>query len=123
MPTSGGIGFLKCVFLSLLALPATVNAQAPIQVADLVIQHASIYTVDPQHPWAQAIAIKGERILFVGADDEIDHYVGPATKIVEAQGRLLLPGFIDSHLHVRLGGDSGVLQITDAGSLQAIQEQ
>jgi predicted amidohydrolase YtcJ len=76
-----------------------------------------------QHPWAQAIAIKGERVLFVGGDDEMDRYSGPDTKTLDAGGHLLLPGFVDSHLHVRLGGDPDVLNITDANSLQDIQQQ
>jgi predicted amidohydrolase YtcJ len=123
MRTTFGLGFLKNVFLLLLAAAIGVDAQTPSLVADLIIRNASVYTADAQHPWAQAIAIKSERILFVGGDDEISRYSGPATKTLDAGGHLVLPGFIDSHLHVRLGGDPDVLNITDANSLQEIQQQ
>jgi predicted amidohydrolase YtcJ len=123
MSTTSSHGFLKCVFFFLFAASIGVDAEAPPQTADLIVRHASVYTADVQHPWAQAIAIKGERVLFVGGDDEMDRYSGPDTKTLDAGGHLLLPGFVDSHLHVRLGGDPDVLNITDANSLQDIQQQ
>ena len=97
--------------------------QTRVKPADLVIRHASIYTEDASHPWAQAIAISGEKILWVGADDESDTYISARTKVVDAGGRLLMPGFIDSHLHTRLGSDPDVLNITNANSLEEIQKQ
>ncbi len=97
--------------------------QTTVKPADLVIRHASIYTEDPSHPWAQAIAISGEKILWVGADDESDAYISAHTKVVDAGGHLLMPGFIDSHLHTRLGSDPDVLNITNANSLEEIQKQ
>jgi predicted amidohydrolase YtcJ len=91
--------------------------------ADLVIRHASIYTEDPQHPWAQAIAVTADKIVWVGADDEADRYISKRTKVVDAGGHLVMPGFIDCHLHTRLGSDPDVLNIMNANSLQEIQKQ
>jgi len=91
--------------------------------ADVVIRNARVYTVDSQQPWAQAIAVKGESIAWVGNESGIAPYVGPATHVVDAGGRLLLPGFIDSHFHVLLGGNPDVLRIENGNSLKEIQDQ
>jgi predicted amidohydrolase YtcJ len=101
------------------ALPAD-RALAP---ADMVIRHARVFTVDDQHLWAQAVAVRGNRIAWVGSDAEAAAYIGEATKVVDAGGRLVLPGFIDSHFHVLLGGNPDVLRIENGASLQEIQRQ
>lgn len=67
--------------------------------ADLIITGAKVYTVNPAQPWAEAVAVKGEQIVFVGSDRQVLKYVGPSTRIIQADGRLLLPGFQDSHVH------------------------
>ncbi len=74
------------------------------QIADLAVTGAHIYTVDPQHPSASAIASKGGRILAVGED--ISRFIGPQTKRVDARGATIVPGLIDSHVHMRNLGDS-----------------
>jgi predicted amidohydrolase YtcJ len=79
--------------------------------------------VDPQRPWAQALAIKGDRIAWVGDEKAAQSYIGPSTEVMDAGGRLLLPGFIDSHFHVLLGGNPDVLRIKNANSLAEIQRQ
>ena len=95
-------------------------ASAP---ADIVVRHARVYTVDEAQPWAEAVAIRGDRIQWVGADRDADRYIGSATQIVDAGGRMLLPGFIDSHFHVRLGGNPDVLRFGPAQSLSDLQKQ
>ncbi|MFO7681377.1 MAG: amidohydrolase [Chloroflexota bacterium] len=67
--------------------------------ADLIIHHAKIYTVDPQLPWAEAVAVHNGRFLAVGANDDILNLAGPQTRVIDGNGRLLLPGLIDSHVH------------------------
>lgn len=96
--------------------------QAP-GVADLVIKNAKVYTVDAQHPWAQAVAVKGDRIVWVGDETGVPSQVGAATRVIDAGGKMLLPGFIDSHFHVLLGGNPEVLRVENANSLKEIQEQ
>jgi hypothetical protein len=91
--------------------------------ADLFIRNAHVYTVDAGHPWAQAVAIQGERILWVGDDAQAASYISSTTRVVDANGRLILPGFIDSHFHVLLGSNPDVLRITNAKTLHQIQAQ
>jgi predicted amidohydrolase YtcJ len=67
--------------------------------ADLVIHHGKVLTVDGKFTIAEAVAIKGDRILAVGADDTIMKRVGPKTKVIDAHGRNVLPGLYDSHTH------------------------
>lgn len=77
-------------------------AQRP--AADAIITNAKVWTVDPERPTAEAVAIIGERIVAVGSAAEIDQWRGAATKIIDGGGRLLLPGFNDSHVHFASGG-------------------
>jgi predicted amidohydrolase YtcJ len=80
-----------------LGLPALVGAaETP---ADLLLLHGRVYTVDTAQPWVQAVAIRGERIVAVGSDAALAAMRGPATQIIDLQGRLLTPGFIDTHVH------------------------
>jgi predicted amidohydrolase YtcJ len=97
--------------------------KASSEDADLVIRNARVYTVDSQRPWAQAVAVKGDRIVWVGDESGVSSQVGSATRVIDAGGRMVLPGFIDSHFHVLLGGNPDVLRIENGNSLQEIQEQ
>ncbi len=75
--------------------------------ADLVIKNAKIVTIDKDNPRAQAIAVKGEKILAVGSNNKIKKYVDEAaTQVIDAGGRLLIPGFNDAHIHFLSGGQS-----------------
>ena len=94
----------------LLSLPAAGAAAAaraaagPGPVADLVLRHGAIYTVDAARSWAESIAVAGERIVFVGADRDVTGFIGPKTRVVELGGRFVLPGFHDRHIHPVSGG-------------------
>jgi predicted amidohydrolase YtcJ len=70
--------------------------------ADLVVHNAAVYTVDATRSWAQALAVKKGRIVFVGADRDVVAWIGPSTKVVNASSRLILPGFHDTHVHLAL---------------------
>jgi hypothetical protein len=72
--------------------------------ADTIITNARIYTVDANHPAAEAVAILGERIVAVGTSAEIDGWRKDKTTIIDAHGHLLLPGFNDAHVHFIPGG-------------------
>lgn len=76
------------------------------KTADLILENGKIWTVDPQKPWAEAVAIRSEHILLVGSNSEVAACKGPGTEIVDLAGRLVLPGFIDSHTHFLDGGFS-----------------
>ncbi|AGT10908.1 amidohydrolase [Paracoccus aminophilus] len=72
--------------------------------ADLILTHARVLTMDPDRPRAEAVAVAAGKILAVGTAAEIAAFAGPETRIIAAQGRTLLPGFFEGHLHVGLGG-------------------
>ena len=72
--------------------------------ADTVILNADVRTMNPKQPKAQALAVKGNKIAAVGSNAEIRGLIGPQTKIIDAKGRLVLPGFNDSHVHFLDGG-------------------
>lgn len=67
--------------------------------ADIVMVNGAIYTMDAGRRWAQAIAISNGRIVMVGSDQEATKYAGSLTKVVNLNGKMVLPGFIDSHIH------------------------
>ncbi|MEW6639510.1 MAG: amidohydrolase [Pseudomonadota bacterium] len=74
--------------------------------ADLVIRNGRIYTVDPSRSWASAVAIKGGRIIAVGSDADVAPLTGKATKVVDLQGRMAMPGIVDVHNHIMMGGQA-----------------
>jgi len=73
------------------------------ETADLVVKRAKIYTVEIDQPWAQAVAVRGDKIIAVGRDEDIEQYIGSGTSVIDAKNRLLLPGFIDCHNHFTPG--------------------
>jgi len=73
-------------------------------VADMVFQGGSVWTGDAPGPAATAVAVKDGRIVAVGSDDDVARLVGDATRVVELNGRTLMPGFIDAHTHFLDGG-------------------
>jgi predicted amidohydrolase YtcJ len=73
-------------------------------MADLVLTDGIVWTGDSLRPWAEAVAVSGERIIAVGNSKEIGRLVGRDTRVVDLAGNLLLPGFIDSHTHFLDGG-------------------
>ena len=85
--------------------------------ATLIVTNANVYTVDKQHPKADAVAAIGERIVAVGSSAEIDLWRGSDTKVIDAGGKLLLPGFDDSHVHFISGGAQlDQVQLNDAAT-------
>lgn len=79
-------------------------AQTEDVAPDLVIHNARVTTLDPERPVAEAVAITGERIVRVGSDATIRALAGDATQLIDANGRRLIPGLNDSHMHVVRGG-------------------
>jgi predicted amidohydrolase YtcJ len=88
-------------------------------VADLIITNAKIWTVDKAHPTAQAVAVLGDRIIAVGSNADVDVLRGHDTKVINAGGKLVLPGFNDAHVHFVSGGlQLESVQLNDATSKQ-----
>ncbi|MFO1414278.1 MAG: amidohydrolase [Burkholderiales bacterium] len=72
--------------------------------ADWIYRGGLVYTVDPAQPTAEAVAVRGNRIVFVGSAKELDAWIGPDTRRVELDGGMLMPGFVDAHAHPELAG-------------------
>lgn len=91
----------------------TANAtdHAAGDAADLVVRNANIHTGDPGRPRAEALAVRNGVITAVGNDKDMAALVGPATRVVDALGRRMIPGLNDSHLHVIRGGLNYVLEL------------
>jgi predicted amidohydrolase YtcJ len=100
-----------------------VTVVADRAAADLVVRNAQVYTLDPATPWAGAVAVRAGRICWVGADADAGDRAGPGTEVIDAGGRLVLPGFIDSHNHVRLGSDADCAQLAGADSLAEVRSR
>jgi predicted amidohydrolase YtcJ len=99
--------------LALAIGPSLATAQTP--TATLVLTNGKIVTVDSARPEAQAVAINGDRIVAVGTSAEIRRYVTPSTKVIDLQGKLAIPGFIDGHGHyMGLGQSKLQLDLTKA---------
>ena len=88
--------------------------------ADMIITNAKVLTMDEARPRAEAVAFGGGRFLAVGSRAEVEALAGPATRVVDAGGRTLLPGFVESHLHLVLGGNE--LSQLQLGGVQGFEE-
>jgi predicted amidohydrolase YtcJ len=95
------LNIVRAIVLNILPIAFAFTASA--QTADLAITNARIYTVNPKQPNASAIAVRDGKILAVGND--VSRYVTTSTKVIDARGATIMPGFIDSHGHVRGLGD------------------
>ena len=123
----GRIGLASCLAAGLLALPAAAQqrpASAPAAPAPapatFVLRNASILTMDNRYPRAEALAVNGEWIVAVGTEAEIQRYVGPQTRVLDATGRLVVPGFNDSHTH--FGSGSARLRELDLYGVSTLDE-
>jgi len=92
--------------------------------ASLVLLNGNIHTMDPAMPRAEAVAVIGSRIVDVGGDDEVRKWAGAGTRVVDLDGRLLLPGFNDAHVHFYQGGRSlASVQLRSARSPEEFRER
>ena len=95
------IAFRTLVGAAVLAAPFGLLAQsaAPTSPADLIVTNARVYTADDARPLVEAFAVRDGRITFVGSQREAAVLAGPATRIVDAGGRTVIPGMVDAHAH------------------------
>jgi predicted amidohydrolase YtcJ len=108
--------------LLVLSLSGVSSGEAKSPAADVILIHAKIYTVNARQPWAQALAIRDGKILAVGTDGDITQYRGPSTKVIDGNGRLVLPGFTDCHVHFMDGSFSlQQVNVEDAKNLEQVQ--
>jgi len=89
----------------LLGLALAACEPPPPEPADIVFAGGAVYTVDDARPWAEAVAVRGNEIVAVlDSAQEAQAYTGPDTRVVDLGGRMLLPGFIDGHVHFNRAG-------------------
>lgn len=92
--------------------------------ADLVIVNANVRTMDAKQPTAQAVAVYGKRIVAVGTTEEMGRLAGARTRVIDAKGALVLPGFNDSHVHFLSGGfQLASVDLRDAATPQELAER
>ena len=95
--------------------------KAAVARPDLILYNATIYTMDPANPQAQAVAIAGGRFLAVGSNDEVNNLAAAGVRKIDIGGHTIVPGFIDAHLH----SGSGVSEVRDVncnlGSIAKVQ--
>jgi len=104
------------LLVALLPLPGCERAaeQTP---ASLVITGARVWTGDIENPWAEAVAVDGDTILAVGTAEDLAAYIGSETQVITVPGSMLVPGFIDTHVHfIDGGGALASVQLRDADS-------
>ena len=100
-------------------LTACGNKAASDEAADVVFTNARVYTLDVTLPWAEAVAVKGNEIIYVGSSAGVDAHVEANTRRHDLGGQLLLPGFIDSHMHPIDGGAyAKALSLDTAGTVE-----
>ncbi len=89
--------------------------------AEMIVTNAKVLTMDPECPRAEAVALAGGFILAVGARAEVEALAGPGCKVVDAGGRTLLPGFVESHMHLFGGAELQHLQLTGVQGMAALR--
>ncbi|MBX5479923.1 MAG: amidohydrolase [Pyrinomonas methylaliphatogenes] len=100
------------------------KVEAQMVTADLVIINAHVRTMDEGRPEAEAVAVIGNRIVAVGSTAEVKRLVGPNTRVIDAGGRLVLPGFNDAHVHFISGGfQLANIDLRDAATPQEFAER
>ncbi len=104
-----------------MALLAGCSSQPQVEPASLVLRNGNIVTVEASQPKVQALAVREDRIVALGTNEEIQPYVGPETNVIDLAGQTAVPGFIESHGHfMGLGQSRMVLDLMDVKSFDDI---
>jgi len=91
--------------------------------ADLIIKNAKVFTADNEQPNAEALAVTANRIVFVGSNSGVEPFRGSDTKVIDAMGRTVMPGFIDSHFHLLNGArELRFAQLQNVRSLEVLRQ-
>jgi predicted amidohydrolase YtcJ len=121
---AGRIGTFLGIALAAMAfsIPAFPQMSARIAPADILIIHAKVFTVNQAAPLSQAIALRHGKIVAVGSDEVVGKMRGIGTKVIDAGGKLVLPGFTDCHIHF-LSGSLGLGRVNLEGSANTAEIQ
>ena len=116
------LGALSIGLLSACGDNSDVPLTQPV-VADRVLTGGSIYTVNPAQPWAEAVAIKGDTLIYVGDAAGVQAHIDSDTQVADLDGRMVLPGFVDTHAHpLQSAGMVYALQLDSSMNLAEIQD-
>lgn len=110
--------------LALVLMVPLAAVPAAVPSAELLLTGGRVWTADPARPWAEAVAVRDGRVVFVGSDAEAARWKGPKTRTIALRGRLVTPGFEDAHLHLMSGARN--LERVDLGeetTLSGLQEK
>ena len=88
--------------------------------ADTIFRNGAVYTMDVNRSWATAIAVRGDKIVYVGFDDGVDALKGPETRVIDLGGKMLMPSFQDIHIHPIFAGREALT--VDLNDLSSIEE-
>jgi len=115
----------KTIALFAFLLLASCSQDAPsVEYADLVIRGARVWTGNADQPWAEAVASRGDTIIAVGSNTEIEPLVGVDTEVISTPGSMLVPGFIDTHVHfISSGSGLASVQLRDAATPEEFGER
>jgi len=110
------------LLIAIASLPLAGCRTGPdVEPASLVLHNGKIVTVDPATPEAQAVAVRDDRIVAVGSDEDIQSFIGPSTRVIDLAGRLAVPGLIEGHGHyMGLGRAKMILDLTTAKNFDDI---
>ncbi len=84
--------------------PVSCGRKEAVRAADLILVNGAVYTMDKAQPWVEAVAVAADKIVYAGPGRGAGRFEGPATKTIDLGGRMVLPGFQDSHIHLVEGG-------------------
>jgi predicted amidohydrolase YtcJ len=122
--TTRSVFLIVCIFFFTVVTVTAEDSKNSKNAADTVVIHGRIYTLNSKQPWAQALAIRGNKIVAVGDDATIGKFRGPDTKVIDAAGQLVLPGFVDCHIHFMDGSLSlGRVNLEGAKDVAEIQQR
>jgi len=111
------------LLISLLALSACAEKDSP-GPATLVVTDARVWTGDVDKPWAEAVASRDGRIIAIGANADVTNLIGAETEVISVPGSMLVPGFIDSHVHFIEGGAGlSSVQLRDAATPELFSQR
>ena len=112
---------IACLLAAISLLPSFAQYKP---AADLIVTNAKVWTVDSSRPSAQAVAVLRDRIVAVGTNDEVNAWRGPNTRVIDAAGKVLLPGFNDAHVHFVSGSSQlDAVQLNDATSAEEFKRR
>jgi|GEM_PF-20008 len=95
----GSFLYTSLIYAQNKSLVQNTNKAASFRTADYVFKNGAIYTIDSKNPTAEAIAITGKKIVYVGTNEGVKAFIGSKTKVTDLKGQMLMPGFVESHIH------------------------